>query len=70
MAIYKVTDLYERISKLMDEKYEYVRVDVIPADDQYPESINFEAIEESHIGVDLESIEATNLPEEYARCCS
>ncbi len=70
MAIYKVTDLYERISKLMDEKYEYVRVDVIPAGDQYPESINFEAIEESHIGVDLESIEATNLPEEYARCCS
>lgn len=68
MAIYKVTDLYEQISKLMDEKYEYVRVDVIPADGQYPESINFEAIEEPHIGVDLESIEATNLPDGYARC--
>ena len=69
MAIYKVADLYDQICKLVNEKYEYVRVDVIPADGQYPESINLEAIEEAHIGVDLESIEATELPEGYARHC-
>lgn len=67
MAIYKVSDLYSRVRQLVDEKYEYVQVDIIPADDQYPESINFEALEESHIGVDLECIEATSLPDNYAR---
>ena len=67
MAIYKVSDLYGHIHKLVNEGYEYVRIDVIPADNQYPESISFEAIEETHIGVDLECIEATDLPDNYAR---
>lgn len=69
MAIYKVADLYERVRKLVVEKYEYVDITVIAADDEYPESINFEALEEAHIGVDLECIEATVLPEDYAREC-
>ena len=49
MAIYKVADLYNQIRKLVDEKYEYVKLDVIPADGEYPESINLEALEEAHI---------------------
>lgn len=69
MAVYKVADLYERVRKLVDEKYEYVDITVIAADGEYPESINFEALEEAHIGVDLECIEATVLPEGYARQC-
>lgn len=69
MAVYKVSDLYNRIQELMQGKYEYVDITVIAADGKYPESINFEALEEAHIGVDLESIEATVLPEGYARQC-
>ena len=67
MAVYKVSDLYDRIQELILGNYEYVAITVIAADDEYPESINFEALEEAHIGVDLESIEATELPKGYAR---
>ena len=69
MAVYKVSELYNRIQELMLGKYEYVDITVIAADGEYPESINFEALEEAHIGVDLECIEATVLPEGYAREC-
>ncbi len=67
MAVYKVDELFEQIRRLANEKYEYVNVEIFPAGNGYPESISITAIEEANMGVDLESLEAVNLPDGYVR---
>ncbi len=69
MATYKVSELYERVHELKLEGYEYVDVDIIPADDELVESITFSAIEEcddySGYSIDFDPVESHEPPKNY-----
>ena len=68
MAYFKVTDLYNRISELKQDKMEYVEISLLEPDedDEISEcSLCFTGVESSTDGVDYDSVESVVLPDDY-----
>ena len=65
MAIYNVYELYNRICELANDGYEYVEIITLDSDEEFPESLSFNAIETYNSSVDYEEIESCVLSEHY-----
>lgn len=65
MAIYKITELHNRICEIANDGYEYVEVLECEASDDSPESLIFTAIEDSYMEVDYDSVESCEVPENF-----
>lgn len=65
MATYKTAELLSRLSELINDGYEYVDVSTLESDEEFPESLHFDAIECRSCSVDYEEIESVELPEDY-----
>lgn len=63
MAIYRVLDIYNRISELKQDKIEYVDITVLDPDEDEPESLNFEGLDEFG-GIDYESVPSVTPPQD------
>lgn len=66
MKAYKVSDLYNKLSELANDGYEYVNIIVLDADEESPEALNFEAIEDSECSIDYDNVECCTLPQDYS----
>ena len=65
MATYKISDLYNILSELANDGYEYVNIDLIEAVGEEPESLSLDAIEDSFSTVN-DSVECCTIPEDYS----
>lgn len=65
MATYKTSDLYNIISELMNDGYEYVDVLSLDAAEDSPEALSFDAIEDSCSSTEYEIIESCEVPDDY-----
>lgn len=65
MGIYKISDLYNRLCEMIDDGYDYANIYLLTADEESPESLGFEALEDSFSSVDFETVESCKLPEDY-----
>lgn len=64
MATYKVLDLIQRLREILFEGYEYADVREIPADDNFPVSLSFSALDEDE-DIDFEEVESCSIPDNY-----
>ena len=65
MAYFKISDIYSRLHEMLLDGYEYADIVIYPEDDDMPECIHFDAIEQINCSVDYEEIESTVIPEDY-----
>lgn len=65
MATYKISDLHNRLCEMSVDGYEYVDIALLSADDDTPECLCFEAVEDSCGLVDYETVDSCELPEDY-----
>lgn len=65
MATYKTTELINRLSELINDGYEYVDVSIMEEDEDFPESLHFDALESNTCSVDYEEVESIEIPEDY-----
>lgn len=64
MATYKVQDLFNQLSEIINDGYEFVDVYESEADDDFPTSLSFEAIDEyENIGYD--GVESCEIPPDH-----
>lgn len=64
MAYYKTRDLLNRLHEIYDDGYPLVEVSLMEADDDFPESLHFDATEpESYECVDYEEVESCEDPD-------
>lgn len=65
MATYKISDLHNRLCEMSADGYEYVDITSLSADDDSPECLCFEAVQDSCGLVDYETVDSCELPEDY-----
>lgn len=65
MATYKTLELINRLSELINDGYEYIDVNILEADEDFPESLHFDALESNSCSADYEEIESVEIPEDY-----
>lgn len=65
MATYKTIELIDKLSELINDGYEYVDINELDADEEFPESLTFEAIESNSSSIDYEDVESVIVPEDY-----
>lgn len=65
MAIYKVSDLLDRLEHIAVEGYEFVDVRELEADDDIPTSILIDVIEDFYCSSEDEEIPSVKIPEDY-----
>lgn len=65
MAIYKISELVNKLGEILNDGYEYVDIVSFEADDDIPESLSFEAVECESGGVSYEEVESCELPGNY-----
>ena len=65
MATYKTSELFNKLSELINDGYEYVDIFCCEADDEFPESLTFEAIASDYEHVDFEDVESCETPDDY-----
>ena len=58
MAIYKISDVISRLKEMDDDGYVFADISIFEADEDEPESISFEAIEDLDCSVDYETVES------------
>lgn len=58
MAIYKISDVISRLKEMDDDGYVFADISILEADEDEPESISFEAIEDLDYSVDYETVES------------
>ena len=65
MTAYKISDLYNILSELANDGYEYVNINFIDAVDEAPEALSLDAIRDSVNSVN-EFVECCVIPEDYS----
>lgn len=65
MATYKISELYNRICEIANDGYEYVEITTLDADEDMPEALAFNAVEDSAFSVDYEELDSCELPNDY-----
>ena len=64
MATYNISELLSRLAEIKQDGYSFVDISELSADDEYPESLHFDAVDEFD-PVDyeeVESVDPNNLP--------
>ena len=64
MATYNISDLLSRLAEIKQDGYSFVDIYELPADDEYPESLHFDAVDgfDSADYEEIESVDPDNLP--------
>lgn len=64
MATYNISDLLSRLAEIKQDGYSFVDIYELPADDEYPESLHFDAVDDfDHADYEeVESVDPDNLP--------
>lgn len=57
MAVYKTSDLIQRLHEILTDGYGYVDVSELEGDDEFPTSLSFSVLDDQDMGIDYESIE-------------
>lgn len=65
MAIYKVSDLLNRLEKIAIEGYEFVDIHELEADDEFPAALLVNAIEDFDFSSEDEEISSVEIPKDY-----
>ncbi len=65
MALYNVKDLLLQLTQIASDGYEFVEVSEIPAEEEFPDSLQFTALENGDFFVDYDSIDSVDVSEEY-----
>ena len=65
MATYKTSELFNKLSELINDGYEYVDIICCEADDEFSESLAFEAIASDVESLDFEDVESCEIPDGY-----
>lgn len=66
MAAYKIIDLYNQLHEIASDGFEYVEISQLEADEDFPESLSFCAVETYYSGVDdYDRVDSCELPEDY-----
>lgn len=66
MAIYKTSELFNRISELINDGYEYTDVSLLEEDEDFSECLHFDAIVSDCENMDYEEVDSCKLPECYS----
>lgn len=64
MAIYKLSEILGCIKSMSDDGFEYVNISEIPSDEEYPASLNIEAVIDENSSEE-EQIDSVTLPKNY-----
>lgn len=64
MATYNISDLLSRLAEIKQDGYSFVDIYELPADDEYPESLHFDAVDDFDPAdyEEVESVDPDNLP--------
>ena len=65
MAIYKTSELFNKLAQMINDGYEYVDISESDGDDEMPSILCFEAIVNDFECCDYESLGSHILPEDY-----
>ena len=67
MAIYKTSELFNKLCEIINDGYEYIDVDELSSNNsEEPTELYFEAQSSEYGAIDYESVESCSLPENYA----
>ena len=64
MDVYKISELLESLKSAQNDGYEYVSVSVLPAEEDMPESIDLEYVENYNTS-ETDSLDSVPLPDDY-----
>lgn len=65
MAIYKTIDLLNKLHEIIEDKYEYVDVMELDADDDTPEALAFDVFDDYDSSIDYEEVDSVDIPDDY-----
>lgn len=65
MGVYRISDLHNRLCEMANDGYEYTDICVLDQDEDSPESLCFEVLEDSCSAVDYETVESCEFPDDY-----
>ena len=63
MAVYNLFELLNRITELINDGYSYAEISECPADDEFPASLTFSAVEDELGNIEYDDVDA--LPDDY-----
>lgn len=64
MNVYKVSELLESLKSAQRYGYEYVEISSLPAEDDMPESVDFNYVENYNTS-ETDSFDSVSLPDDY-----
>ncbi len=65
MDVYKISELLESLKSAQNDGYEYVKVHVVPPEEDMAESIDFDYVENDNTS-ETDSFDSVSLPDGYS----
>lgn len=65
MAIYRITDILNQLVQITSDGYDYVDLTSLEANDDFPASLDFSAIDLGGFSIGYNPVESVNIPSDY-----